>query len=102
VIAIAIPAMAKARDVAQEYACINNMRMLDAAKQQAAMKNNYSHGSTVSENEVSEYLKDGFSGVVCPNGGQYSINPLGRDPACSEHGALSDAMNRRQASRTSH
>jgi competence protein ComGC len=93
--AIAIPSFVKARDTAQSNACINNMRMLDSAKEQAAMVHNYRDGATVPENEVSEYLKNGFSGLVCPKGGRYTINPLGQDPACSEHGTLSEATNRR-------
>ena len=27
--------------------------------------------------------------MVCPQGGRYSINPIGKDPACSIHGTLS-------------
>jgi len=93
--AIAIPSFVKARDTAQENICINNMRMIDAAKDQAAIEHNYMDGTTVPESQVSEYLKSGFSGLVCPSGGQYTINPLGQDPACSEHGTLSDSMNRK-------
>ena len=33
----------------------------------------------------------GLSGVVCPKGGRYTINPVGKDPACSVHGSLSAA-----------
>ena len=95
VVAIAIPSCVKARDTAQRSACINNMRMIDSAKEQAAMDNNYRDGATVPESEVSEYLKNGFSGLVCPNGGRYTINPVDQDPACSEHGALSAAIDRR-------
>lgn len=95
VIAIAIPSCVKARDTAQRNACINNMRMLDSAKEQAAMVHNYRDGATVQESEVSEYLQKGFSGLVCPEGGRYTINPVGQDPACSEHGALSGAMDGR-------
>ena len=95
VFAIALPAFVKARDTAQRSACINNMRMLDSAKVQAALAHHYRDNATVPESEVSEYLKQGVSGLVCPKGGRYTINPLGQDPACSEHGALSDALDRR-------
>lgn len=90
-----IPVTVNARGTAQRNACMNNMRMLDSAKEQAALEHNYRDGATVPESEVSEYLKKGFSGLVCPKGGRYTINPLGQDPACSEHGALSGALDRR-------
>jgi competence protein ComGC len=93
--AIAIPSFVKARDVSQRNACINNMRMIDAAKEQAAMEHNYKEGDTVPEKEVSSYLKSGFSGLVCPSGGRYTIKPLGQEPECSVHGTMSAAMQRR-------
>ena len=93
--AIAVPSFVKARDVAQRNACINNMRQLDAAKEQAALEHNYKTGETVSEQQVSEYLKTGFARLVCPKGGRYTINPVGQEPECSEHGSMSAAMERR-------
>ena len=93
--AIASPSFVKARETSQRHACINNMRQLDAAKEQAAMEHNYQAGQKITEQEVSAYLKNGFSGLTCPKGGRYAINPIGQDPACSEHGALSAATDRR-------
>ena len=93
--AIAIPSFVKARDVSQRNACINNMRMIDAAKEQAAMGLGYKDGQTVTEQEVSPYIRRGFSGLVCPRGGRYAIKPLGQEPECSEHGSMSAAMQRR-------
>lgn len=94
--AIAIPSFVKARDTAQVNACVNNMRMLDASKEQAALEHNYKEGDAVPEQEVSKYLKNGLSGLICPKGGRYTINPLGKEPECSVHGPLSGAMERRQ------
>ena len=94
--AIAIPSFVKARDTAQLNACVNNMRMLDAAKEQAALALKHRAGDTVSEQEVSQSLKNGFSGLVCPKAGHYTINPIGQEPECSEHGPLSGALERRQ------
>lgn len=93
--AIAIPSFVKARDTAQRNICVNNMRQLDAAKDQAAIKHGYTDGATIPESEFAEFLRDGFSGLECPKGGRYTINPYGQDPACSEHGALSGAIDRR-------
>lgn len=94
--AIAIPSFMRARDTSQLNACVNNMRMLDAAKEQAGMENSYRDGDTVSEQEVSQYLKNGFSGLVCPKDGHYMINSVGQDPECSVHGPLSGALKGRQ------
>jgi hypothetical protein len=90
--AIAIPSFVKARDMSQRNACINNMRMIDAAKEQAAMANAYKEGETVPQEQASEYLKNGFSGLVCPKGGHYTIKPVGVEPECSVHGSMSAAM----------
>lgn len=82
--AIAIPAFVRARDTSQMNACVNNMRIIDSAKSQAALAHGYKSGDTVPEQEVS-----GFSGLICPKGGYYTINPAGQDPECSVHGLLS-------------
>lgn len=90
--AIAIPSFVKARDVSQRNACVNNMRMVDSAKEQAAMAHRYSDGDVAPEEQVSDYLRGGFAGRICPKGGAYTIKPVGQDPECSEHGAMSAAM----------
>jgi hypothetical protein len=93
--AIAIPNFVKARETSQRYACINNMRQIDLAKEQLALERSYGEGKTIKEEDLSPYMIKGFSGLRCPKGGQYTINPLGKEPACSEHGALSEARQRR-------
>ena len=59
------------------------------------MKHNYRDGETVPEQEVSIYVKNGLSGLICPKGGRYTIKPLGQEPECSEHGSMSAAIQRR-------
>jgi hypothetical protein len=93
--AIAIPNFVRAREMSQRNACISNMRQLEGCKDQAALEHGYVDGKTIKEEEVSSYLKNGFSGLRCPKGGQYTINPPGKDPACSKHGALSEAEEKR-------
>ena len=87
--AIAIPSFIKARETSQLNACVNNMRILESAKEQAALKHDYREGDTVSQSEVSGFLKNGFSGLICPKGGRYTVNPVGQNPECSVHGSLS-------------
>lgn len=92
--AIAIPSFVRARDTSQLHGCISKMRMIDAAKTSAALKYNYKNGDTILEQQVSEYLTNGFSRLACPKGGRYTINPVGQEPECSAHGALSTARQR--------
>lgn len=96
--AIAIPSFIRARDTSQLNACLNNMRIIDAAKNQCALARTYKAGETVSEQDVSPYLKNGFSSLLCPKNGRYTTNPIGKDPECSVHGPLSSALDKRTRS----
>ena len=94
--AITIPAFVKARDTAQRQVCINNMKQIDLAKKHAALEHNYPEGTTVPGDQILELLKpNGLSGLKCPKGGSYTINPIGKAPLCSEHGTLSTAMEKK-------
>ena len=93
--AIAIPSFIKARETSQLNACVNNMRILESAKEQAALKHDYREGDTVSQSEVSGFLKNGLDDLICPKGGRYTVNPVGQDPACSVHGKLPEASQKR-------
>ena len=44
--AIAVPNFAQARTNARRSTCINNMRLIDAAKEQYALENNKDSGTT--------------------------------------------------------
>jgi type II secretory pathway pseudopilin PulG len=89
--AIAIPSFVKARDIAMRQECVNNLKQIDSAKQSAALEHNYKAGAIIPEDQVSKYLNGGMHGMVCPKGGNYTPNPLGREPECSIHGSLSEA-----------
>lgn len=92
--AIAIPSFVRARENAQQSVCVNQMKILDGAKDDVMLAHNYKEGDTVSEEEISQYLENGFGGLVCPKGGYYTINPVGQPPACSVHGSLPDRRDR--------
>jgi hypothetical protein len=83
--AIAIPNFVKARDTAQKNACINNLRMIDGAKQQWALKYKKENTDTPTKVEIGVYLgrSGGFEAFKCPKGGVYSINAVGAKPTCS-------------------
>lgn len=89
--AIAVPAFVQARNTARANDCINNMRVIDSAKEQWALANAINGGAEVDVAGVNEYIK-GCTTPMCPVQGVYTYDVTGRDPACSKHGALSEAM----------
>jgi len=86
-LAIAIPNFVKARSTAQMNACVNNLRQIDAAKQQWALENKKRTTDIPTESELAPYLnlKNGPMGPMlkCPAGGNYNLNAAGVKPTCS-------------------
>ena len=68
--------------VNQLNACINNLRQIDAAKQEWALENNKTAGAIPTAQDLLPYFTDNLF-PVCPAGGVYSINTVGVPPACS-------------------
>lgn len=66
-------------------ACINNLRLLDSAKQQLELKTNLPPGTVVEPKQIQPFLSRGQEGVFpkCPAGGTYTLNPIGQLPTCS-------------------
>jgi hypothetical protein len=65
--------------------CINNLRQIDAAKQQWALEKNKTPAAIPAAQDLAPYFKDGIL-PVCPSGGTYSINAVGELPTCSVPG----------------
>ena len=80
--AIAIPNFVKARAVSQENACINNLRQIDAAKQQWALENGKTASDVPTADDIKTYLRHNRM-PTCPAGGTYTINAVGQPPTCS-------------------
>ena len=89
----------QARSNARFSVCINNLRILDAAKEQAGFEREYGVGQPITTAEVEPFLREGFAALKCPAGGTYAIEPLGTDPVCSHHGSLPEATTRRSGRR---
>ena len=85
-LAIAIPNFVRARNTAQQNACINNLRQIDGTKQVWAVEKKRSDTDTPLPNELVVYMK-GRQFPICPAGGVYSINPVNSDPTCSKSAA---------------
>ena len=80
--AIAIPNFVKARATSQANACINNLRLIDGAKQQWASEKQRPSGALLTAADLAPYLKT--TGVpACPAGGVYTLNPVGLAPICN-------------------
>lgn len=81
--AIAIPSFMKARTTSQKNACINNLRQIEAAKEQWALENKKSTGDAIDETQVNAYMK---ATPECPAGGTYTYNVVGTDADCDATG----------------
>jgi len=66
-------------------ACINNLRRIDAAKNEWASENGKTNGAVVTENDLKPYIKLDSRGNLpkCPSGGTYTIGKIGEPPTCS-------------------
>jgi hypothetical protein len=80
--AIAIPNFVKARDTSMRNACINNLRQIDAAKNQWALENHKQATDTPTESDLLPYFKN-HQFPKCPAGGIYTIGQDSDLPACS-------------------
>ena len=66
----------------QRNACINNLRQIDAAKQQWALEKNKTDTAVPVMRDLLPYLIGGAM-PVCPGGGAYTINAVDSLPSCS-------------------
>lgn len=90
--AIAIPNFVRARQTSQTNACINNLRLIDGAKQQWALENKKSSSDTPAGTDLQVYLGRGNAGQlpVCPLGTTFadsyesSLGDVGTSPTCSK------------------
>jgi septal ring factor EnvC (AmiA/AmiB activator) len=68
--------------VTQLNTCINNLRQIDAAKQQWALENDKTADAIPPAQDLLPYFTGGIF-PVCPSGGGYTINAVGVPPTCS-------------------
>ena len=88
--AIAIPNFVKARTTSQQNACINNLRLLDASKQQWALEQRKQSTDTPVGSDLQPYLGRGANGELpsCPVDPQTHSPPatrannIGTPPVC--------------------
>lgn len=80
---LALPNFMAARNSARVSLCVNNLRIISAAKDQDALENNIAAG-TPSPNHL-DYIKGNVL-PSCPDGGVYTVNNVNTDPTCSVGG----------------
>ncbi|HZL12701.1 MAG TPA: hypothetical protein VFC85_01025 [Verrucomicrobiae bacterium] len=70
---------------AERNLCINNLRQIDAAKNQWALENNKTAGAIPTAQDIAPYLKLDANGNIpgCPSGGVYTLGAVGVLPTCS-------------------
>jgi prepilin-type N-terminal cleavage/methylation domain-containing protein len=91
---IAIPNFVNVRRKAQATACMNNLRQIDAAKQQWALDKGRSSADTPAPADLQPYLgrseHGSLSSVYCPLAGKgdlngYTIGAVGVAPRCNSY-----------------
>ena len=88
--AIAVPNFAQARTNARRGNCINNLRLIDAAKEQYALEANLQSGAAVAAGTLLDnYLKGGWAGTKCPVSGTNAYTPaaISASPTCGNFNA---------------
>jgi hypothetical protein len=83
--AIAIPNFVKARQSAQQNACINNLHQIENAKQQWALENNKKSTDVPTQSDIQPFIDRAAKGtsLTCPSGGHYTIGALNESPTCT-------------------
>ncbi|HSY73973.1 MAG TPA: hypothetical protein VK810_00755 [Dongiaceae bacterium] len=83
---VQMPSPANARatslETRQRNTCINNLRQIDAAKNQWALEKSKTTGTAVTEADITPYLAGGRM-PACPAGGKYTLGNVGEKPTCS-------------------
>ncbi len=72
----------QAQASAQANACVNNLRIIEGAKDQWALENKKTVGAAVSAQDILPYLRNNAF-PACPQGGVYTLNTVGAPPTCS-------------------
>src|SRR5271157_5460704 len=90
--AIAIPNFVRARTTSQMNACINNLRLIDGAKQQWALEQHQGATATPQATDIQPYLGHGSAGELptCPADSSttptyttsYSTSDVSSKPQC--------------------
>ena len=87
-LSIAVPQWVRLRERSWARACQANLRQIEAAKEQFAMENNLSNGSSCTMADLWPAYMKGSILPDCPAGGVYTVGNIGVEPTCSYSGGL--------------
>lgn len=79
---MAFPNFARARTTATKNMCINNLRLVNAAKEQFALTHSKDGDYVPSAEELLPYLKDQQMPTCPASGENYTFNAINTDPSC--------------------
>ncbi len=87
--AITIPNFVRSRTTSRQSLCINNLRLVAAAKDQAGLELGMLEADSPTTAELYPYLK--YTPLINglpkePENGTYTIGPISSDPTCSVGG----------------
>ena len=82
--AVVLPAFIRARNTPARNGCVNNLRILEGAKEQWSLENHKGTNDVVTWGDVLPYLRNK---PACPQGGTYLLGRVGELPRCSFGGA---------------
>src|SRR5712691_5360692 len=71
--------------------CLHNLHQIAGAKDLMAREQHLTNGTVVAEQEIAKYMEYGWP--ICPAGGRYTANRIGRYPTCTTSGHLVGTMN---------
>jgi len=82
---ILIPGFIRMGYTSSQNACVNNLRQLQAAKEEWALENGKTNGMIVTVEDITPYIQLDRNGNIpkCPAGGTYILGRVGEDVRCS-------------------
>jgi prepilin-type N-terminal cleavage/methylation domain-containing protein len=84
ILAIAVPAWVKTRSQARKNMCIEQISQIESAKQQWGVETGKKDGDVPTDADLfgsNLYMK---ARPMCPGGGTYDLQPIGRNAICSQ------------------
>lgn len=87
--AIAVPNFVQARVSARRNTCINNLRLISAAKDQAALESNLDETAVPTAGQMSAYLKGGAvpDEPISGASSSYTVGAVSDNPTCANSAA---------------
>ncbi len=83
VVSVRIPSLRKTQNTPHRNGrCINNLRIIDSAKEQWAQQNKKGATDKVALRDLAPFCKDGVI-PSCPLGGIYAVTVVSANPTCT-------------------